>query len=113
MYEIKQNRSYHAIKIWLALAFTAFAIAMLLLLRILLPIPSVMTQAPAAVPSSTYLACEREGKLVIFTTGAEAPILVTDIMVSTLPETDRQALQQGITLTSELAITRLLEDYGS
>ena len=40
-------------------------------------------------------------------------VLRTAIDTRTLPEADREALADGIVLEDELALARLLEDYGS
>lgn len=70
--------------------------------------------APAvsvAASAEPYVAQSEDGRLVV-TRGGET-VLRTGIDVRTLPSADRDALSDGIVLEDELALARLLEDYGS
>lgn len=68
-----------------------------------------------AIPASTtelpYVAQSEDDRLVV-SRGGEV-VIRTDIDVRALPSADREALEQGILLSDEQALARLLEDYGS
>lgn len=66
-----------------------------------------------SVSASTepYVAQSEDGRLIVMRGGET--VLRTAIDTRTLPEADREALADGIVLEDELALARLLEDYGS
>lgn len=66
---------------------------------------------PAAASAEPYVAQSEDGRLIV-TRGGET-VLRTAIDTRTLPQADREALSDGIVLEDELALARLLEDYGS
>lgn len=92
----------------IALAACALALAFALCAaRVWLDEPA----APAAASAEPYVAQSADGRLVV-TRGGET-VLRTAIDTRTLPQADREALADGIVLEDELALARLLEDYGS
>ena len=60
-----------------------------------------------------YILREYDGRLGIFEPGGTVPQTVIDIYIKTLPETDQQALKQGVAAKNYAALIRLLEDYVS
>ena len=77
------------------------------------------TPAPAqdsmATPTSTTspIACLRdwEGRLAVFSPNGNAPIEVYDVFTSSLPPSEKKAIQEGVLVYSETELQRLLEDY--
>lgn len=96
-----------ALRPWIALAVTAVMIALMLLLHVV----QQRTVPTNATPPSAYTAGVQNGRVVIYT--GETLSLVTDIYISTLPNADRKLLAAGVSLDSDAALARLLEDYGS
>lgn len=66
---------------------------------------------PAAASAEPYVALSENGQLVVLRGGET--VLRTAIDTRTLPQADREALDEGIVLDDEVALARLLEDYGS
>lgn len=54
-----------------------------------------------------------QGQVAVFRSGALTPETVLDMPVAALPEQDRDALEQGISVSDREALAALLEDYGS
>ncbi len=56
----------------------------------------------------------QDGVLVVFSeTDNTRPIIVTDIYASTLRHLDRERLTEGITVSGDLEMQKLLEDFSS
>lgn len=56
----------------------------------------------------------RDGILVVFSEADDTrPIIVTDIYASTLRHFDRERLTEGITVSGDLEMQALLEDFSS
>lgn len=67
--------------------------------------------APEAVPAAANaLVAGTDGVHLTISQGGEV-IVTTAIDVRTLPGADREALERGIPLENEQALTQLLEDY--
>lgn len=61
-----------------------------------------------------YVARDYNGKIAIYPSAqAVQPQYVTDFDTASLPQRDRELLQQGIGLRDEQELQMLLEDYGS
>lgn len=72
---------------------------------------SVLSTARA---SGGYVLGESGGMVVIFDSGdLKHPLEVTDIEVSTLRETDRRLLREGLPAQDKSVVLELLEDLGS
>lgn len=67
----------------------------------------------AEVSFSGYTAISEHNLIVIYRNGEEEPMLFTNIDVRSLPATDQEMLESGISLADADDISRLLEDYGS
>lgn len=67
--------------------------------------------APATTSQASYYAALYDNQVVIYQAGQNTPIIITDIDVRTLPNTDRMALSQGIELETLDEVNRLVEDY--
>ena len=68
----------------------------------------------AASDSEIYIMREKDGYVGVFTEGdAENPIFMTDIVVLSLPEADREMLKEGIMVKGEEELRGILEDFGS
>lgn len=52
-----------------------------------------------------------EGNIALWKDGSSKPFRVFPYRAESLPEADQKALEQGIHLTDESALIRLLEDY--
>lgn len=76
--------------------------------------------APAGSPADTlsqeerrFTLTEEHGRLVVYREGEDGPFLTTDTFVDTLPKSDRQAIEEGITVTGTTRLRKLMEDYCS
>ena len=65
----------------------------------------------AAEAFPNYLLCAVDGEVCLCLEGEI--VLHTGVAVSTLPQQDRTALEDGIAVTSQAELTALLEDLGS
>lgn len=96
---------------YFVIAATVFIIAGMLLCH------TVQTerqlQAEPYTAQAPYVAGIQDGRVAIYLSGQQEPALITDIIVDVLPQADQIALQNRIMLSSEEALARLLEDYGS
>ena len=72
---------------------------------------------PVAEPDLTvvngYYLVEHNGKIGVFTPGISEPIMVIDVNVNTLPDHDREALENGIYARDEEELNKRIEDYSS
>lgn len=95
----------------LPIALTVFIIAVMTLAAG----ASHAAASPASAPpqSGTYVAGVLDNHLAVYVAGENTPALVTEIDVRTLPIADQTALSGGIALADDMALARLLEDYGS
>ncbi len=77
------------------------------------PVESDTDQDSIAVDVLCQSFCMREngGKIAIYTADGEL-VRILDLAVDTLPERDRIALQNGISLSSWKEVLALIEDYG-
>lgn len=96
----------------LPVALTALVIVGMVLLRAM-ALPNTAPATASTVVSSSYTAGVRDHHLVIYAEGQTDPALETDIDIRTLPIADQTALQNGIFLESDEALSQLLEDYSS
>lgn len=85
-----------------------FGSVILLLLTLLWPKPKVPNN-PAI--QAQYTARSVGNQVVIYQAGASEPVMLTGIDIRTLPDADRQALEQGIALRDAIDLAHLLEDY--
>ena len=70
--------------------------------------------SPAAVNGqSVYIVKEYQNVIGIFFEEEEVPFRVIDVPVATLPEADQKMLEEGIRVSDEKSLQRLLEDYES
>lgn len=60
-----------------------------------------------------YLIKEYNGVVAVFLDGESMPLIQTDIPVNGLRQTDRELIEQGISLESYTDVLYLLEDFGS
>ena len=72
-------------------------------------------EAPAlAEKEPTYTLKIQDGVLVVYSEADDTrPIIVTDIYASTLRHLDREQLSEGITVSGEIELQALLEDFSS
>lgn len=70
-------------------------------------------QAEVAPEEYKYLVKDYNGFLTVFSYGSDEPAYITDVLVATLPEYDRNLLKDGIIIYSEAGLSAILEDYGS
>ncbi len=61
----------------------------------------------------SFTLMEYDGKLAVFQNGGEQPIDIMEVDVSSLRKTDRQMLQDGITVKDLTELYMLLEDYSN
>lgn len=75
---------------------------------------SAFTRERISVSGEHYVLKEYHGDICVFTSdsGTE-PSIVTNIDVSTLRQTDADALKEGLTVDSFEKLLMLLEDFGS
>lgn len=107
-----RNSGYNLLILCLTLSAVVFALAALLQTR---PAPQAAAQpsVPAASSSPIPLYTVRAvgNRVVIYQTGLEQPVIVTEIDLRSLPDADQAALRKGITLADATALAHLLEDY--
>lgn len=65
----------------------------------------------AKATQPTYVLKEYSGKVALFTENSTTPYEIYDIYIESLPNSDREKLENGITLHNETQLNRLLEDY--
>lgn len=73
---------------------------------------SETTQMPLEI-ETVYRFTATDGKIGIYKDDADTPICVLDVLVSTLPKSDRTMLKKGITVKSYNEMVKLIEDYTS
>lgn len=96
------------------LASTILVIACMALIRAITPASATMRPVAVTAPTFTpYLVKAQGNQLAIFVAGEASPVLVTEVDVRALPQVDQDALASGITVDSDEALAKLLEDYGS
>lgn len=60
-----------------------------------------------------YLLKEHEGRIAVYSAGAEKPELILDVLVKYLPDYDRSQMAVGIQVKNYDALISLIEDYTS
>ncbi|MEG0272056.1 MAG: hypothetical protein RR639_01680 [Hydrogenoanaerobacterium sp.] len=63
--------------------------------------------------SYEYMLKDYNGRLAVFSVGAETPDMVFDVYIKNLPDFDRTELQSGIKAKDYTALVELIEDYTS
>ena len=69
--------------------------------------------AKAAEAAPIYLLADTEGKIGIYKNDDQNPVYILDVLVSTLPKSDRAMLKEGITVSSFEELVMLVQDYTS
>ena len=85
------------------------------------PVPSEPSLAAQALPDTSqpaqYLLKDEGGKVAVYTCGPDgSPTRLaqqTEIYVNLLPENDALRVKQGMVVTGEAALQKVLEDLGS
>lgn len=67
---------------------------------------------PQSSSMPQYLLKDSGGKLALFYAGTNDPVAVYDVYTRLLPEEDVLQLLEGIPVTDETELYRLLEDFG-
>lgn len=67
--------------------------------------------AQTAGQTPGYYATLVDHQIVIYLNGRAEPVLITEIDARTLPDADRELLENGIQLENAADVNRLLEDY--
>jgi len=74
----------------------------------------IMLSTCAFAAAEAYIMRDKDGYVGVFLEGdANNPIYMTDIVVLSLPEADREMLKEGIRVSGEEALREMLEDFGS
>lgn len=74
----------------------------------------VMLSTCAFAASETYIMREKDGFVGVFLENdSNNPLYMTDIVVLSLPEADREMLKEGIRVDGAEALREMLEDFGS
>ena len=74
--------------------------------------PDTSVAEPLQGDTHNFIVTTHDGMLVIYN-AAESTTEFTNIATNALPEADRERLASGISVYSEEALMRILEDYGS
>lgn len=74
---------------------------------------SSQVESQSQVSGISYIIKDYFGKVAVFEGEQSAPFRVLDTYTSTLPTYDRQLLKEGITVTGEDALRKLIEDFTS
>ena len=77
------------------------------------PAQEEMSQVSQTGTAEKYRLSVFERKVAAFENGKEYPIYIGDVYVNSLPEADRQALENGIAAADRKTLNRLIEDYCS
>ncbi|MDR3766528.1 MAG: BofC C-terminal domain-containing protein [Butyricicoccus sp.] len=93
-----------------AAAAFLFSLWLLFASQQLTPTDTATAAATTSSPPS-YYATLSDNHVVIYLHGQSEPVLVTDIDARTLPDADREQLEQGIQLDGAADVNQLLEDY--
>ena len=88
------------------LCAAALVLSLLWMLRPEKLVPPQSTSAPQ------YLLKDSGGRLALFYTGTNSPVAVYDVYTRLLPEEDVLQLLEGIPVSDEAELYRLLEDFG-
>lgn len=67
----------------------------------------------ASSDSQIYIVKDYNGKVAVFKDGDTEPVRTTQQQVDALPKTDRDMLNEGVTVTGDDELRRLIEDYCS
>ncbi len=70
-------------------------------------------EIPIIKPEILYIARILDGNVAIYVPGSDAPYIVTDINVKTLPSADQESLLEGIIIDENYTLAKFLEDFGS
>lgn len=65
----------------------------------------------SADTAEKYTLRDYGGRIAVFSSDKDEPDEVFDIFTSSLPESEIERLQKGITVEGEKALQRLIEDY--
>lgn len=63
--------------------------------------------------SDTYIISGYDGKIAVFRKSSTKPLFVSDVYISSLPQTDKEMLKNGIEVNTKKELQRLIEDYCS
>ena len=91
-------------KLWYGVLCFFSALLLLLCLGLFL--------ARRSAPPPAYLVRDLGGHVAVYRAGADEPLQVCDIYTHLLPSPDVLRLQQGIPVSDEEQLERLLEDLG-
>jgi len=76
------------------------------------PAPQKATPVPSSQEApADYVVKVYDGKIGVFKTGSEAPVLVSEVEAYLLPEGDIELLQKGIPAATFSEARAILEDY--
>ena len=70
-------------------------------------------ESEAVVPQPPFTVGSWQGHVAVFESEHEAPVMVLETSVASLPEADQIALAEGIAVYDQQMLASLLEDYGS
>ncbi len=70
-------------------------------------------ESVAVVPQPPFTVRSWQGHVAVFENEHEAPVMVLETSVASLPEADQTALAEGIAVYNQQMLASLLEDYGS
>jgi hypothetical protein len=73
--------------------------------------PAQMQQA--AVKDAGFVLGEKDGSIAVYPAGGGEPLVITNISLDRLRESDRELIRAGLPAASEDELLRLLEDFGS
>ena len=90
--------------------FLCLGLSAVLLLCLFLPKTNNYFQNESSTAQNTYTVREYEGQIAIFSDDGEMPVKVFDTSVSTLPKSDRELLELGITVENPEELQRIIED---
>lgn len=66
---------------------------------------------PESVPAARYVIREYGEHIGVFADGSDTPLQEIDVLISSLPPSDRALLKKGIPAQNEVQLRSLLEDY--
>ena len=96
----------------LIVALSTIFCTILIIVSIYNLIPSKADDTPQPASEPLYIVADYKGKVAVFESIDDNPLIVYDIYTHLLPENDIELLRKGITISSDAQLQSCLEDLG-
>ena len=95
----------------LIIALSTIFCTIMIMVSIYTSVPRNQPQ-PESKTAVEYTVRDYGGKVAVFETGSDSPLVVYEIYTHLLPENDIELLRQGIKVTTQEQLQTCLEDLG-